>query len=246
MSTKVRKVCATCHKEFEVWRYKAERSVHCSKTCLLMNRKRVKKTCSKCGREFEVYKYRESTALYCSRRCSAQHRIVVHGHPSQWTKDWGSWTWTRTDKGKNRMRKIMVGNTWGFKKGHTPWNRDKKWESMSGSRHWNWKGGITKESTKLRTSPEYKNWRRAIFRRDFYMCQMPGCWKKSPPDLEAHHIQTVHQNREGVLDIANGISLCRECHNRTRKNEAAYEALFKRLVLLASSFSRVYKATACL
>lgn len=71
-----------------------------------------------------------------------------------------------------------------------------------------WKGGITKEVTKLRNSNEYQIWRKSVFERDEYKCKV--CSEGG--HLEAHHIIGVHQRLDLIFDIQNGITLCIICH----------------------------------
>ena len=39
-----------------------------------------------------------------------------------------------------------------------------------GKNHLWWRGGITKTNEKIRKSLKYKNWRKAVFKRDNYTC----------------------------------------------------------------------------
>lgn len=80
---------------------------------------------------------------------------------------------------------------------------------LAGERNPNWKGGITPEHLAIRTSTEYKLWRKAIFQRDNWTCQECG---KHGGWLEAHHIKPFAQFPELRLAINNGITLCKPCH----------------------------------
>lgn len=60
-----------------------------------------------------------------------------------------------------------------------------------------------------RTYPEYKEWRNQIFKNDNYTCQK--C-QKIGCRLNAHHIESYAKNKELRLDINNGITLCKKCH----------------------------------
>tara|TARA_R110002110_G_scaffold251586_8_gene467413 strand:- start:99 stop:365 length:267 start_codon:yes stop_codon:yes gene_type:complete len=76
--------------------------------------------------------------------------------------------------------------------------------------------------------PVYKDWRLAVYRRDKFMCQMPGC--KSKTRTQAHHIRKWSTASALRYEIDNGITLCRNCHDGISKAEEHYEALFIEIV----------------
>lgn len=77
----------------------------------------------------------------------------------------------------------------------------------------NWKGGVTPETTRIRTSDLYRCWRTAVFERDNYTCQDCG---KHGVYLEAHHIHGFAKYPDERLVVANGVTLCLACHNKTK------------------------------
>jgi hypothetical protein len=85
----------------------------------------------------------------------------------------------------------------------------------SGENHPNWKGGITPEYTKLRTSPEYIKWRNEVFNKNDYTCQ---CCLNRGGKLQAHHINNFSTYEDERFDVNNGITLCVECHAIGRPN----------------------------
>ena len=60
-----------------------------------------------------------------------------------------------------------------------------------------------------RRSTEYKEWRKAVFDRDKYTCQMCG---EVGGRLNAHHKLQYAYFPEKRFDINNGITLCVRCH----------------------------------
>jgi 5-methylcytosine-specific restriction endonuclease McrA len=80
-----------------------------------------------------------------------------------------------------------------------------------------WKGGVTSINAKIRTSLEYKIWRRAVFERDKYTCIW--CGMKSGNGkaaiLNADHIKPFYEYPELRFAIDNGRTLCIECHKKT-------------------------------
>lgn len=75
--------------------------------------------------------------------------------------------------------------------------------------HPNWKGGITKPNKLARTSKEAIEWRNAVFARDKYTCV--SC-NTVGGQLNAHHVKSFAKYPEDRLDIDNGQTLCKPCH----------------------------------
>jgi hypothetical protein len=98
----------------------------------------------------------------------------------------------------------------------------KKNPNMQGSKHWNWKGGVTPENKKIRESSEYDDFRRKVLIRDKYTCsvcgRVSGSWikeEKRKVVLHVHHIKSFAEFPELRLEVSNGISLCEDCHRET-------------------------------
>jgi len=82
----------------------------------------------------------------------------------------------------------------------------------------------------LYNTPAYKTWREYCFNRDYFVCQMCGAQGVA---LECHHIRPKKIFPELVLDTDNGITLCKECHQKIvtgREHKFAY--IFTRIVRL--------------
>ena len=79
-----------------------------------------------------------------------------------------------------------------------------------------WKGGITTEIFKQRNTIEYREWQKAVWKRDGYICQI--CEKKPGRKLIAHHTKCYIMYPELRFEVACGISLCRSCHTRLHNN----------------------------
>jgi hypothetical protein len=78
--------------------------------------------------------------------------------------------------------------------------------------NWNWKGGITPENQRIRHTPEYILWRKSVFERDNFTCQLCG---KKGQIIHADHIKSFSNYPELRLNIDNGRTLCVECHKKT-------------------------------
>ena len=81
-----------------------------------------------------------------------------------------------------------------------------------GEKHPNWKGGITPINLKIRSSLEYKLWRKSVFERDNYTCVW--CGDDRGGNLEADHIKPFSLFPELRFAIDNGRTLCKECHSK--------------------------------
>jgi hypothetical protein len=89
------------------------------------------------------------------------------------------------------------------------WRDALQMEKKAGKFHWNWRGGITPLTRKLRGSLKYKEWRTDVFNRDSHTCQKCNI---RGGILHAHHIEFWSKNKERRFDVSNGITLCKECH----------------------------------
>jgi hypothetical protein len=90
-----------------------------------------------------------------------------------------------------------------------------------------WKGGITPINAKIRNSIEMEEFRRIVFERDDYICQI--CGDKSRK-IEANHIKLFSEHKELRFEPSNGITLCKECHHSIRGKEDELEDLFTSIV----------------
>jgi transposase len=88
-----------------------------------------------------------------------------------------------------------------------------------------WKGGSEDRRNLWHSRFEYKEWRKSVFARDDYTCQM--CGKRSNGDIQAHHILPWRIHPETRFDVANGITLCVACHLSIRGKESEYARQFQ-------------------
>jgi len=83
-------------------------------------------------------------------------------------------------------------------------------DTIRGSNHYGWKGGITPKNQTQRKGAEYAEWRKSVFQRDAYTCQKCSYKGKG---LHAHHIKGWADHPELRFDINNGQTLCVKCHS---------------------------------
>lgn len=84
--------------------------------------------------------------------------------------------------------------------------------NIRGDRNPNWKGGTYRnERNILMGRVEYTNWRKSVFERDNYTCRMCGT---KGGDLEADHIIPYYVDKDKVLELSNGRTVCVPCHKQ--------------------------------
>ena len=82
---------------------------------------------------------------------------------------------------------------------------------MVGQNAANWRGGITETNAKIRNSAEMGQWRRAVFARDNYTCQI--CAQRGGT-LHADHIKPFSLFPNLRTELGNGRTLCFSCHRQ--------------------------------
>ena len=161
------------------------------------------KPCPTCGTPFKYFKSRPPKN--CSRQCAVAAGGGMLGKKhSEATKDK-----LRYD-GKNNPRRR---ESW-FKPGHRLWDNEnvKKSWFKPGTRPANWQGGQRSISQRLKDDPRYKIWRKSVFERDNYTCQL--CFKIGGY-LQSDHIRAKAKYPELAFDTSNGRALCIPCHQKT-------------------------------
>lgn len=139
----------------------------------------------------------------------------------------GYWTGKkRSPEDIEKFRKSHLG------KKQSEETKRKRMESISGKNHYNWKGGLTPLVRQIRRCFKYRQWRNEVFKRDNWTCKICG---KKGGWVEADHnpksfseifygnkIKTIKQalDCEELWDIKNGRTLCRKCHDKTKKKKS--------------------------
>jgi len=163
----------------------------------------------------------ECTILNILKRCNIARRTVKEGNSLKWKND--DFRNNQIEKRKNKPSGAL-GKTWKV-------DKIIKRPNNSGENNHFWKGGKTKLSLRIRNSAEYSFWRKQIFERDNYTCQICGRKNKKGDKviIEADHIYPFSKilddfditsieeaiSCEKIWDIENGRTLCRECHKKT-------------------------------
>jgi len=191
------------------------------------------KPCLNCGQTIikpqnESLKNWENRHKYCSRSCMAIYTKA--GLKTRFSKERHYIPSTAIKKGQHLSPSTQ------FNKGTAPWNKNtkglmntwnkgKRFPKVTGEKHWNWKGGISKLSFLIRNLPEMKNWIQSVFKKHNWTCI--ECGKKG--DINAHHIKSfkliIEENKISSIqealdcselwDTSNGQTLCIGCHRKT-------------------------------
>lgn len=75
---------------------------------------------------------------------------------------------------------------------------------------------ISNNVHKERTCAKYRLWRTTVFQRDNYTCQLCG---QKGGKLNAHHIKRFAKDIANRFNVANGVTLCVDCHKYVHKVE---------------------------
>lgn len=175
----------------------------------------MEKICKTCKKSFyKPYgrsKKQYESMLFCSVNCRAKNNVgkKLSENHIQKLKDSHIGKGIGRKHSEDTKRKISLARA------------GKKQPNRSGANCHLWKGGITPINQKIRTSLEYKLWRKSVFERDKYTCVWCGArsekWEKV--FLNADHIKPFCDYPELRLAIDNGRTLCERCH-RTTENFA--------------------------
>jgi len=164
-----------------------------------------KRKCDYCGKE-----YKGEGRYFCSVKCRAK-KLTNSGQfkkgqkfPKEWRKKNGE-----AHKGK-------PGGMRGKKhSGETKRKMSKaQIKRVKEGRNHLFKGGISKESYKIRQGIEIRLWRESVFARDNWICQK--CEERSG-NHNAHHILNFGEFPELRTAIDNGITFCENCHKKFHK-----------------------------
>lgn len=67
------------------------------------------------------------------------------------------------------------------------------------------------KNSDYRNSSALKTWRREVYERDGYKCQVCGATREET-EIEAHHLENFADNQDKRLDVDNGVTLCVKHH----------------------------------
>ena len=191
----------------------------CKSTCQYkwnIENKNIKTKCDYCGMTIKrrisaVHKHN-----FCSTKCSCKYKTLVNNKKVKC-----AWC------GKIENRKLSIKSKKHF------CSRKCMGLYMSSfcidENGYGWRGGISSINIKVRALKQNTLWRKAVYERDNYICQI--CGDNKGGNLNAHHKITIKSIIEEynivetidaikckkLWDINNGITLCESCHIKTHK-----------------------------
>ena len=166
------------------------------------------------------------------REISKKLILIKKGKPVPMTKEhWekfrkGGKLWSEhikkfglTEEAKMKIRNSLLGRK------HTLERRLHESAAQKGEKSKQWKGGIMNKNKAIRNDFWFKEFRKQVFRRDDFTCQICASREGQKYDgkikIEAHHFIPVVKLlgtsfEKYIFDIRNGITLCRFCHTSLR------------------------------
>jgi 5-methylcytosine-specific restriction endonuclease McrA len=167
--------------------------------------------CKVCGEKFWIPRCRFKTAKYCSEKCSLTITSINGKYPEVWFKK-GRVGWNKGKKGYHvhvspevTKRRVEM-----FSK---PKSEEHKLKiKLAHLKRLEGYIRITPIQNLFRKRSDYLDWRKKVYERDAYTCQVCG---QRGGKLQADHIKSFALYPELRLDLNNGRTLCLECHKKT-------------------------------
>lgn len=189
------KTCKKCFKETKI----PHRQTYCD-SC-------SSKICKNCMGVFKVRPY-YTTKNFCKRSCRIEFEKKNFGRGGKEKRNCKTcMNFYMTYKSHIKHR----GSNFCSRKCQGIYKSTQKGILSSG-----YKNGKSSENKCLRNSTSWKNWRKEVFERDSYICQGNNC-KHTNKYFEPHHIKRFAKYPDDRFKVSNGVTLCKDCHNLTKK-----------------------------
>jgi len=212
--------CAFCKSPIKY--YENSPRVYCSRLCQAADGKKVR-TCKLCGSAFVPGP--NENIYYCDAECLELVKIykeeAAERRPAKKELAEGETPLLGRPPARRKIRFCKICGTRMLLR-ESDIAKGKKFCSQacygksvslrqSGDKHHMWKGGVSADRDKVRSSSMYKEWRSKVFVRDDFTCQ--SCFTKGG-ELRAHHMVAYKDVPKLRLKVSNGVTLCSECHRQ--------------------------------
>lgn len=182
------------------------------------------KSCELCSKKFNTRtsETKRGKGRFCSRKCvSAWREQNFRGSSNS------NWKGGKIKKICNYCKKEYytkpsrrLSSKYCSKKCVSEWMS----ANMRKEKHPSWKGGLTEINWSLRLTSEYLEWKKKVYKRDSYTCQICG---KTKIEVHANHIKKFSEHPELRTNMGNGITLCKDCHiHKVNSHELEWEDYF--------------------
>lgn len=159
------------------------------------------KSCENCQKKFSDY--RSNNRRFCSRLCKNASQLVDKTTTCQ--NCGSSFTYKHYNVDKYCSKLCISQGISKAKQGVTPWNKGRVYLQISGTNHWNWKGGGLRGGR----GAAQRRFRNAVLKRDDYTCVECGATNTK---LYADHIKPWSEYPDLREDVTNGRTLCYDCN----------------------------------
>ena len=199
-----------------IFRPKHNKIKFCSPKCNYENRPKNGKysQCSYCKKKIYVYpRNLKKKKLYCSYKCKSESqkiekvKLICHFCNKEYDV-YASYLKVRISKFCSVKCRSKYNSKY------------KTGENSTG-----WKGGKSSLSHRLRAGKKWKEWRKKVFERDNYTCNIcNGRSKiKKPIILHPHHIKRFSGFPELRFVVKNGMTVCIDCHKKIHKENNLWD-----------------------
>lgn len=193
------KICKECGKELPIEKFYKEprkKDGYFNKCieCCKKTHKKYKKICEHCGKEFETT---NKDAKYCSNKCNGEahyNRVKVNCEycgkefeTPMYRKILNNYHYCSNECRKASTKHILRGEQ------HPSFNHD-----------------LTEEDREKHRDFNHEQWAYEVKVRDNFTCQCCGSNKSGR--LVSHHKDGYNWCKERRYDVANGVTLCEDCH----------------------------------
>jgi len=159
---------------------------------------RIVKICETCGQRFSIVLSKKDIARYCSKYCY-----------TEWQKGRSAWNKGMPSEKKGRSYEEIYGKEGAIIERQKRSDAQKGRIMPMGENAFNWRGGVSSENNKVRSSKKYRDFIREAMERDNFTCQR--CNKRGG-DLEVHHWKLFKSYPKLRFDFNNVSTLCEDCH----------------------------------